>query len=187
MAWDHNTPAVGIMSAAGMIGRGEGDSPSQNSATASSPGDGEPDAVGVATTLGRRQGRLMVATSRQRPTLRQVEVLRAYIAAGSIVGAAAQLEIAESTARQHLSGLYRRCGCSNATQAAYLLGRADTNGTGRVLTSWPEGYPGGCQLKHHARCCASRASAQSGSDGTRGSMDSSSQAIARLCESQMVP
>jgi len=67
----------------------------------------------------------MAAETRQRPTRRQVEVLRAYISAGSIAGAANELEIAESTARQHLSGLYRRTGCANAAQAAYLLGRAD--------------------------------------------------------------
>jgi DNA-binding NarL/FixJ family response regulator len=65
---------------------------------------------------------LTVATVRQRPTRRQLAVLRAYIAAGSIAGAAHELEIAESTARQHLSGLYRRTGCVNVAQAAYLLG-----------------------------------------------------------------
>jgi DNA-binding NarL/FixJ family response regulator len=64
----------------------------------------------------------------QRPTRRQLEVLRAYIAAGSITAAAHELDIAESTARQHLSGLYRRTGCLNATQAAYLLGRAEAWG-----------------------------------------------------------
>jgi DNA-binding NarL/FixJ family response regulator len=61
----------------------------------------------------------------QRPTRRQLEVLRAYIAAGSIAAAAETLEIAESTARQHLSGLYRRTGCLNVAQAAYLLGRSE--------------------------------------------------------------
>ena len=60
---------------------------------------------------------------RQRPTRRQVEVLRAYIAAGSIAAAAHELGITETTARQHLSGLYRRTGCLNAAQAAFLLGR----------------------------------------------------------------
>lgn len=68
---------------------------------------------------------------RQRPTRRQLEVLSAYIAAGSIAGAAHELEIAESTARQHLSGLYRRTGCLNAAQAAYLLGRAEVGTTRR--------------------------------------------------------
>ena len=58
----------------------------------------------------------------RRPTHRQLEVLRAYVAAGSIAGAAYELGITESTARQHLSGLYRRTGCLNAAQAAYLLG-----------------------------------------------------------------
>ena len=59
---------------------------------------------------------------RRRPTRRQVEVLRAYISTGSIAAAAHELDIAESTARQHLSGLYRRTGCLNAAQAAYWLG-----------------------------------------------------------------
>jgi DNA-binding NarL/FixJ family response regulator len=59
---------------------------------------------------------------RQHPTRRQLEVLRAYIAAGSIAAAAYELGISETTARQHLSGLYRRTGCLNAAQAAYLLG-----------------------------------------------------------------
>ena len=64
----------------------------------------------------------MAAAVRQRPTRRQLEVLRAYIAAGSVAAAAHELDIAESTARQHLSGLYRRTGCLNAAQAAYWLG-----------------------------------------------------------------
>ncbi len=59
---------------------------------------------------------------RQRPTRRQIQVLRAYVAAGSIAAAAYELGISETTTRQHLSGLYRRTGCLNATQAAYLLG-----------------------------------------------------------------
>lgn len=67
----------------------------------------------------------MAADVRQLPTRRQVEVLRAYIAAGSIAAAAHELAIAESTARQHLSGLYRRTGCLSAMQAAYRLGTAD--------------------------------------------------------------
>ena len=67
----------------------------------------------------------MAVTVHQRPTRRQLEVLRSYIATGSITSAAHELDIAESTARQHLSGLYRRTGCANAAQAAYLLGRAD--------------------------------------------------------------
>jgi DNA-binding NarL/FixJ family response regulator len=62
---------------------------------------------------------------RQGPTRRQLEVLRAYLAAGSIAAAAHELGVTESTARQHLSGLYRRVGCANAAQAAYWLGRGD--------------------------------------------------------------
>jgi DNA-binding NarL/FixJ family response regulator len=67
----------------------------------------------------------MAVAVRQRPTRRQLEVLRAYIAAGSIAAAAHELGISETTARQHLSGLYRRTGCLSAAQAAYLLGRAE--------------------------------------------------------------
>lgn len=66
---------------------------------------------------------------RQRPTRRQLEVLRSYIATGSITAAAHELDIAESTARQHLSGLYRRTGCLSVAQAAYQLGRVDAAGT----------------------------------------------------------
>ncbi len=59
---------------------------------------------------------------RQRPTRRQLEVLQAYIATGSIALAAHRLEINEATARQHLSELYRRTACLNVAQAAYRLG-----------------------------------------------------------------
>jgi predicted ArsR family transcriptional regulator len=59
----------------------------------------------------------MAATVRQRPTRRQLEVLRAYIGTGSVAAAAHDLGIAETTARQHLSGLYRRTGCVNGAQA----------------------------------------------------------------------
>jgi DNA-binding NarL/FixJ family response regulator len=79
-----------------------------------------------------------VVRERQRPTRRQLEVLRAYIRAGSVAAAAYELGISETTARQHLSGLYRRTGCLNAAQAAYLLGsgrlaRATTPDDGRVM------------------------------------------------------
>jgi DNA-binding NarL/FixJ family response regulator len=59
------------------------------------------------------------------PTRRQLEVLRAYIRAGSVAAAAYELGISETTARQHLSGLYRRTGSLNAAQAAYCLGTRD--------------------------------------------------------------
>ena len=39
-----------------------------------------------------------------------------------MAAAAHELGISETTVRQHLSGLYRRTGCLNAAQAAYLLG-----------------------------------------------------------------
>jgi DNA-binding NarL/FixJ family response regulator len=60
--------------------------------------------------------------AKQPPTRRQLEVLRAYIRAGSVAAAAYELGISETTVRQHLSGLYRRTGCLNAAQAAYWLG-----------------------------------------------------------------
>ena len=59
---------------------------------------------------------------RRRPTRRQLEVLRAYIAAGSVAAAAFELGISETTVRQHLSGLDQRTGCVIAAQAAYRLG-----------------------------------------------------------------
>ena len=68
----------------------------------------------------------------QPPTRRQIEVLRAYIAAGSIASAAHELGISERTARQHLSGLYRRTGCLNAAQAAYRLGTRQLQAGSRV-------------------------------------------------------
>ena len=76
----------------------------------------------------------MVATVRRRPTRRQLDVLRAYIATGSIAAAAHELGIAETTARQHLSGLYRRTGCLNAAQAAYWLGSGES-ACGRSLAN----------------------------------------------------
>ncbi len=83
---------------------------------------------------------------RRRPTRRQVDVLRAYIAAGSIAATAYELDVAESTARQHLSGLYRRTGCLNAAQAPYWLGR----------TSGP--------LHTSCRCCQMRFPPQESAD-----------------------
>jgi DNA-binding NarL/FixJ family response regulator len=81
----------------------------------------------------------------QPPTQRQLEVLRAYIATGSIAAAAYELGITETTARQHLSGLYRRTGCLNAAQAAYLLctrqldsdATPDIDGPAPGTTRWP--------------------------------------------------
>jgi DNA-binding NarL/FixJ family response regulator len=79
---------------------------------------------------------------RRQPTRRQAEVLRAYIATGSIAAAAYELGISETTARQHLSGLYRRTGCLNAAQAAYLLGtrQLDSDATPRCRWTRPWRY-----------------------------------------------
>jgi hypothetical protein len=70
----------------------------------------------------------MAIDVRRRPTRHQLEVMRAYITAGSVAGAGHSLGINETTARQHLAGLYRRTGCLNAAQAAYRLGTADWQG-----------------------------------------------------------
>ena len=72
---------------------------------------------------------------RQRPTRRQLEVLRAYIRTGSVAAAAYELGIGETTVRQHLSGLYRRTGCVNAAQAAYRLGQRDLRATDTAMPS----------------------------------------------------
>jgi DNA-binding NarL/FixJ family response regulator len=66
--------------------------------------------------------------AQQRPTRRQLEVLRTYIRVGSVAAAAYELGISETTVRQHLSGLYRRTGCVNAAQAAYRLGKGGLTG-----------------------------------------------------------
>ncbi len=63
--------------------------------------------------------------TKQRPTRRQLEVLRAYIRAGSVAAAAYEFGMSETAVRQHLSGLYRRTGCVNAAQAAYWLGQGE--------------------------------------------------------------
>ena len=75
--------------------------------------------------------------AKQRPTRRQLEVLRAYIRAGSVAAAAHELGISETTVRQHLSGLYRRTGCVNAAQAAYWLGAGELTPTGRAIAGPP--------------------------------------------------
>lgn len=72
-----------------------------------------------------------VVTPRQRPTRRQLEVLRAYIAASSIAAAAYELGISETTARQHLSGLYKRTGMANGAQAAYRFGLGELDRSAR--------------------------------------------------------
>ena len=66
--------------------------------------------------------------AQRRPYQRQLEVLRAYIRAGSVAAAAYELGISETTARQHLSALYRRTGCVNSAQAAYWLGKGGLAG-----------------------------------------------------------
>ena len=84
--------------------------------------------LGSASTLGpdqRRSGRSMSGSQlmpKQRPTRRQLEVLRAYIRAGSVAAAAYELGISETTVRQHLSGLYRRTELSERGAGGVLAG-----------------------------------------------------------------
>ena len=101
--------------------------------------------IGVARSTSGWKG---VMTGRQRPTRRQLEVLRAYIRAGSVAAAAYELGISETTVRQYLSGLYRRW-FLNAAQAAYRLGTAGSSSPSRtrhmsveedaprIATLWP--------------------------------------------------
>ena len=79
--------------------------------------------------------------AQQRPTRRQLEVLRAYVRAGSIAAAAYELGISETMVRQHLSGLYRRTGFLNGAQAAYLLGRGDAELRKGAVSVGPLGEP----------------------------------------------
>jgi DNA-binding NarL/FixJ family response regulator len=77
--------------------------------------------------------------AKQRPTRRQLEVLRAYVRAGSVAAAAYELGIGETMVRQHLSGLYRRAGCVNAVQAAHWLGASQRDrspGRGDRPVTW---------------------------------------------------
>ena len=112
----------------GEFGRGERDSPFLTHVNGRPPFtlvNRTRTALGAAP--GHGQERLMAVAVRQLPTRRQLEVIRAYITAGSIAAAAYQLGISDTTARQHLSGLYRRTGCLNAAQAAYWLGTSERN------------------------------------------------------------
>lgn len=61
----------------------------------------------------RHDGRCMTA--------RQRAVLVAYCEAGSVAAAAHQLGVAESTVKNHLADLRRRCGFSSTAQAVWHL------------------------------------------------------------------
>lgn len=71
----------------------------------------------------RRRERHFASPAAADPT--QLEVLRACIRSGAVAAAAYEIGVRETTARQHLSGLYRRIGCRNAAQAPYHLGVAE--------------------------------------------------------------
>jgi DNA-binding NarL/FixJ family response regulator len=51
------------------------------------------------------------------PTQRELEVLDAYIRAGSVKAAAQDMGITEQSAKNHLASLRRRLGATNTAQA----------------------------------------------------------------------
>jgi len=67
---------------------------------------------------GRREPRALTALA---PTLRQLDVLRAYAQSGSHAAAAARLAISVHTVQAHLAALRSRLGVHNETQAVYVM------------------------------------------------------------------
>lgn len=55
------------------------------------------------------------------PTVRQIDVLRAYVSAGTHAAAAAQLGLSHRTVQAHLAALRTRLGVHNEAQAVYVL------------------------------------------------------------------
>jgi DNA-binding NarL/FixJ family response regulator len=55
------------------------------------------------------------------PTEAELAALRAYIAAGSVKGAAYQLGLSPSTIKQHLQNVRSRMGAKTTTEAAVRL------------------------------------------------------------------
>jgi DNA-binding CsgD family transcriptional regulator len=74
------------------------------------------------------------------PTKRQVEVLRAYVLAGSHLDAARRLDVSVRTVQAHLTALRSRLGVHNEAQAVYVLwlGYRD--------------HVGECSQPHHESC-----------------------------------
>lgn len=58
---------------------------------------------------------------RRRPTERQIAVLAAYVAEGSVKGAAARLGLAEVTVTWHLVNIRAKVGAATTAQAIYAL------------------------------------------------------------------
>lgn len=55
------------------------------------------------------------------PTGRQIDVLRAYVIAGTYAAAATRLGLSERTVQAHLAALRTRLGVHNEAQAVYVL------------------------------------------------------------------
>jgi DNA-binding CsgD family transcriptional regulator len=55
------------------------------------------------------------------PTVRQIDVLRAYVSAGTHAAAAAQLGLSHRTVHAHLAALRTRLSVHNEAQAVYVL------------------------------------------------------------------
>lgn len=75
-----------------------------------------------------------------RPTKRQIEVLRAYVLAGTRQDAADTLGISAHTVEAHLAALRSRLGVHNEVQAVYVLWLGYRDHAMR------------CNLAHHEEC-----------------------------------
>jgi two-component system response regulator DesR len=58
-------------------------------------------------------------------TLRERQVLAAYIVLGRTAAAASSLHITQSTVKGHLSAIYRKTGTHSAVQALWKMGYID--------------------------------------------------------------
>lgn len=87
------------------------------------------------------------------PTGRQIDVLRAYVTAGTHAAAAAQLGLSERTVQAHLAALRTRLGVHNEAQAVYVLwlGYRD--------------HLADCRQPHHESCLPDLAGATVRHDG----------------------
>jgi hypothetical protein len=74
------------------------------------------------------------------PTSRQLEVLGAYVRAGTHLGAAHSLGISVRTVQAHLTSLRQRLGVHNEAQAVYVLWLGYRDHLRR------------CNLAHHEGC-----------------------------------
>lgn len=74
------------------------------------------------------------------PTGRQMDVLRAYVVAGTHAAAATRLGLSQRTVQAHLAALRTRLGVHNEAQAVYVL-----------WLGYRDHLPG-CKKSHHEAC-----------------------------------